>query len=47
MVTIGILGLNLEMFMAVSPVSESTMMHAAERFLEASATDCEEMRKYL
>lgn len=38
--TIGILGLNLEMFMAVCPVLEMTIMQAAERFFEASATDC-------
>ena len=39
-VTIGILGLNLEMFMAVCPVFEMTIMQAADRFLDASATDC-------
>ena len=39
-VTIGILGRNLEMFMAVCPVFEMTIMQAADRFLEASATDC-------
>ena len=38
MVTIGIGGLNLLMFMAVRPVLEITIMQAAERFLEASAT---------
>ena len=37
-VTIGIVGLNLEMFMAVLPVVVMTIMQAAERFFEASAT---------
>ena len=40
MVTIGIGGLNLLMFIAVSPVLEITMIQAAERFFDASATAC-------
>jgi hypothetical protein len=39
-VTIGTLGLNFEMLIAVRPVLEITMMHAADRFFEASDTDC-------
>lgn len=38
-VRIGTLGLNFEILIAVRPVLEMTIMHAADRFLEASATD--------
>ena len=38
-VTIGTLGLNFEILMAVRPVLEITIIHAADRFFEASATD--------
>ena len=37
-VTMGIRGLNLLIFIDVKPVLEITIMHAAERFFEASAT---------
>ena len=40
MVTIGISGLNLLIFIDVKPVLEITIIQAAERFLEASATAC-------
>lgn len=40
MVTMGTFGLNFEMFIAVRPVLEITMMHAADRFFDASDTDC-------
>lgn len=38
-VTMGTFGLNFEMFIAVRPVLEITMMHAADRFFDASDTD--------
>jgi hypothetical protein len=38
-VTMGTFGLNFEMFIAVRPVLEMTMMHAADRFFDASDTD--------
>lgn len=38
-VRIGTFGLNFEILIAVRPVLEMTMMHAADRFFEASATD--------
>ena len=39
-VTMGISGLNLLIFIDVKPVLEITIIQAAERFLEASATAC-------
>ena len=35
----GTFGLNFEMLIAVRPVLEITMMHAADRFFDASDTD--------